>query len=54
MSHEAATRAVTCQACGYLALRVATVMEAASVAVEHAVRSGCKPHDALISPMKRS
>jgi hypothetical protein len=29
------TRVVTCQACGYLALRVATVMEAAAVAARY-------------------
>jgi len=45
------TRVVTCQRCGYLALRVATVMEAASVAVEHLTAAGCPADAVLISPL---
>jgi len=41
------TRAITCQRCGWLVLRVATVMEAAVVAVEH----GCPADEILISPV---
>jgi hypothetical protein len=44
-------RAVTCQRCGYLALRVATVMEAASVAVDHLTAAGCSADSILISPV---
>lgn len=45
-------RSVTCERCGYLALRVATVLEAAAVVVEHAIRSGCDPTDSLIHPLE--
>jgi hypothetical protein len=44
-------RAMTCQACGHLALSVATVMEAAAVAVEH--NGGrCNPSRIIISPVR--
>ncbi len=46
-------RAVTCQACGYLALRVATVMEAATVAVEHVAQAGHDADSTFISPLRR-
>lgn len=43
-------RAVTCQACGYLGLRVATVMEAAAVAAEHLTAAGCPADAVLLHP----
>jgi hypothetical protein len=50
---SAEPRAVTCQKCGYLALRVATVMEAAERAVEHLEAIGCSPDSILISQVAR-
>jgi hypothetical protein len=47
-------RAVACQACGYLALRVAAAMEAAAVAVEHAASTGRDADAVLISPVGRA
>lgn len=44
-------RGVTCQACAYLALRVATVMEAAAVAVKH-LDGGCPADAVLIHPLE--
>jgi hypothetical protein len=44
-------RAITCQRCGYLALRVATVLEAAAVAVKH-LDSGCPADAILITPLR--
>jgi len=52
VSPEAATtRAVMCQRCGWLVLRVAAVMEAASVAVEHLTAAGCSADSILIHPL---
>jgi len=42
-------RVICCEGCSWVALRVATVMEAAAVAVEHAERSGCEADAVLIS-----
>jgi hypothetical protein len=44
-------RAITCQRCGYLALRVATVMKAATVAVKH-LDAGCPADEILIHPLE--
>jgi len=44
---------ICCEGCSWLALRVATVMEAAAVAVEHAERSRCEADAVLISPVGR-
>ena len=52
MSPEATTRAVTCHACGYLALRVATVLEAAAVAAKHLTAAGCPADAVLIHPLE--
>jgi len=50
MSREPPTmRVICCEGCSWVALRVATVMEAAAVAVEHAERSGCEADAVLIS-----
>jgi hypothetical protein len=51
MSPEATTRAVTCQRCGYLALRVAPVMQAAERAVEHLAAAECPADSILIHPL---
>ena len=47
------TRVVTCQRCGYLTLRVATVMEAATVAAKHVAQAGHDADSTFISPLCR-
>jgi hypothetical protein len=53
MSPEAATRAVTCEGCGWFVLQVSTVMQAAERAVEHLEAIGCSADSILISPVGR-
>ena len=47
------TRAVTCQGCGFVALRVATTIEPAAAAVEHLAETGHDADNILISPVGR-
>jgi hypothetical protein len=51
MSPEAATRAVTCQRCGWLVLQVSPVVQAAERAVEH-LDGGCPADAVLIHPLE--
>ena len=53
MSPEMEPRFITCQACGYLALRVATVLGAAGLAIEHMAQAGHEVDSILISPLRR-
>lgn len=46
-------RVVTCQRCGYLTLRVATVREAAAVAAKHVAQAGHDADSIFISPLRR-
>jgi hypothetical protein len=51
MSPESGPRVVTCQRCGFVALQVSTVMEAAERAVEHLTAAGCPSDAVLIHPL---
>jgi hypothetical protein len=53
MSLETGLPAIICQACGYLALRVATVLGAAGLAIEHMAQAGHEVDSILISPLRR-
>ena len=50
MTDRSTARVISCQQCGYLALRVAMVMEAAAVAVEHLTAAGCPADAVLLHP----
>jgi hypothetical protein len=52
VTDRSTARVISCQKCGFLALRVATVMEAAQVTIEHLTAAGCPADQILIHPLE--